>query len=342
MKYCPSHIPSSSSLFLLFAILSSCHISKNGVHSFSTGMMMISNRQSLSFMGITGNVNTHHGEHYSSTHRMSPFPSSQLHLFPELSSSVMAAAASSSISASPSLMLPLTIVEEPFLTIANSYSSALQEQPFITKACTGFFLCGSGDVLAQLRANNNNNNQQFLLDMGRLLRFASKGFFGTLLWAEWYDLSDVLIQEETFVSAFQSMSMTLVPNNDNLIIILSEWSAPLARTVTLILAEQFITCPIIYGMWEIPVSTLLNGASPSKIPKEVKSKMIPMLIDNAKIWTWANLVIYNVPVSYRAICGNVMDVLWQSILSDYASDCGKDDETVATATDGLLEKVQNI
>jgi protein Mpv17 len=160
-----------------------------------------------------------------------------------------------------------------------------------------------------------------MFDMGRLLRFASKGFFGTLLWAEWYDLSDVLIQEETIVSAFQSMGMVL-PNND--------WSIPLARTVALILAEQFITCPLIYGIWEIPVSTVLNGASPSKIPKEVKSKMIPMLVDNAKLWTWANLIIYNVPLSYRAICGNVMDILWQSIVSDYAADCGRDEERVET------------
>lgn len=216
---------------------------------------------------------------------------------------------------------------EPFLTIANSYSSALEEQPFITKACTGFFLCGSGDVLAQFRARGKNDPEidsfepglacapEPFFDYARLLRFASKGFFGTLLWAFWYDISDVLIQDESILSALESISI----RNP------SEFTVNTARTVSLILAEQFITCPLIYGLWEIPVSTLLNGASPKKIPYEVQSKIVPMLIDNAKIWTWANLVIYNVPLQYRAICGNIMDILWQSIVADYAADCGKEE-----------------
>lgn len=219
---------------------------------------------------------------------------------------------------------------EPFLTIANSYTSALEEQPFITKACTGFFLCGSGDVLAQFRARGTKElidsfepelpstlepTSSSSFDYARLLRFASKGFFGTLLWAFWYDISDELIREESILSTLQSISI----QNP------SEFTVNTARTVALILAEQFVTCPLIYGLWEIPVSTLLNGASPKKIPYEVQSKIVPMLIDNAKIWTWANLVIYNVPLQYRAICGNIMDILWQSIVADYAADCGKDE-----------------
>jgi hypothetical protein len=276
---------SSASYYYLILCSFLCHITKNHeVQSFTTtSNFMISKSQSPGAMG--GRRHSH----------QTLSPPSKLHLLPELSSAISL----------PSLML-----EEPFLTIANSYSSALQEQPFITKACTGFFLCGSGDVLAQLRAKT----QEF--DTGRLLRFAFKGFFGTLLWAEWYDLSDVLIQEETFSSALQSMGIVNPP----------EVSVNMARTVALILAEQFITCPLIYGLWEIPVSTILNGASPSKIPNEVQSKMVPMLIDNAKIWTWANFVIYNVPLQYRAICGNIMDILWQSIVSDYAADCGKEEE----------------
>ncbi len=46
-------------------------------------------------------------------------------------------------------------------------------------------------------------------------------------------------------------------------------------------------------------------------------------MSNAKVWTLANVIIYNAPVEWRPVIANVVDVLWQSIVSDVAADCGR-------------------
>jgi hypothetical protein len=199
------------------------------------------------------------------------------------------------------------LLPSDFSAITNAYTSSLAQYPLLTKSATGFFLCGTGDVLAQCRASPNDNKiSQF--NWKRLLRFASKGAFGTLLWVKWYDVSDDFVNH---LSILENL------NGGNHVI-----AAGILRTIILILMEQFIACPLIYGFWEIPVATVLNGAPVSEIHYEIKSKLGSMLIENAKIWTWANLLIYNAPVQYRAALGNVMDILWQSIVSDFAADCG--------------------
>jgi hypothetical protein len=213
----------------------------------------------------------------------------------------------------------------PIQFVTQTYSSALLEHPFLTKASTGFFLCGLADVLAQFRGFQSSSQGQqtkhFLdkINWMRLARFAVKGFFGTCIWALWYDLSDYILSEENILSFVLSIGFSDV--GDTLLNAL--------RTVILVLAEQFITCPIIYGLWEIPMSTLLNGAPASRIRYEVKDKLLDMLFENAKIWTVANVLIYNVPLQYRTGLANIMDVIWQSIVSDFAADCGKNVEMVS-------------
>mmetsp|Transcript_13325 Transcript_13325/g.25007 ORF Transcript_13325/g.25007 Transcript_13325/m.25007 type:complete len:366 (-) Transcript_13325:84-1181(-) len=214
----------------------------------------------------------------------------------------------------------------PIQFVTQTYSSALLEHPLLTKATTGFFLCGLGDILAQIRGFQSSLQEgqqvkQILERMNwlRLARFAVKGFFGTCIWALWYDLSDSILSEEKIVSFIVS----IVGFSD-----ISDALLNAIRTVILILAEQFITCPIIYGFWEIPMSTLLNGAPASRITYEVKDKLFNMLFENAKVWTVANILIYNVPLQYRTGLANIMDVIWQSIVSDFAANCGKNIESV--------------
>merc|ERR1712232_532314 len=68
---------------------------------------------------------------------------------------------------------------------------------------------------------------------------------------------------------------------------------------------------------------------------EIKTKLCDMLIENAKLWTLVNILIYNVPVQFRAPVGNIMDIVWQSIVSDFAADCG------TTDTDTDTDDVEN-
>ena len=78
----------------------------------------------------------------------------------------------------------------PFTILSDSYANALIQQPILTKACTGFVLCGAGDVIAQARLNNQEQNEVNSFDFLRFFRFAGKGFFGTLIWMVWYNFSD--------------------------------------------------------------------------------------------------------------------------------------------------------
>jgi hypothetical protein len=218
--------------------------------------------------------------------------------------------------------------------IAEAYSTSLVQYPFVTRGTTGFFLCGIADIIAQIRgygSESSSANDQDLeskqirvpvsvpilkkINLPRLGRFAMKGFFGTIIWAVWYDYSAHLLNSNNVLAVLRTVG----------IIDASDTIQKVARTGMLILIEQFVTCPLVYGFWEIPVSTLLNGSSTSRILYEVKDKLGDMLIENAKVWTLANVIIYNTPLQYRSAISNIMDIIWQSVVSDFAADCGNDD-----------------
>jgi len=206
----------------------------------------------------------------------------------------------------------------PFQAIGEAYSNALIEQPILAKGSTGFILCGVGDIIAQMKGNKGSKETDNIerlsgLDFARLGRFATKGFFGTLIWSVWYDYSAMyLFKDEDVIRILAKIG---VQEAGDILINTS-------RTILFLLTEQFVTCPIVYGLWEIPVATLLNGGSISSIPMEEKDKLGDMLIENAKIWTPFNIVIYNAPVQFRTVLGNVCDIIWQSVVADFAADCG--------------------
>ncbi len=232
--------------------------------------------------------------------------------------------------------------------IGNAYSSALIEYPIVTKGCTGFTLCGMGDIIAQIRgyqamkdtaaggtttsssSNDSSPSQSsFKIDYLRLARFATKGIVGTLIWSTWYDLSDNVYNDENISRILSGLGVNLdmdATSSSSSSSSSSVQKTNIFRIIMLMITEQFIACPIIYGLWEIPVATIFNGgltyASVSKIPYELKDKLRPMLIDNFKIWTPANIFIYSTPVEYRALMANFGDILWQSIVSDFAANCG--------------------
>jgi len=230
--------------------------------------------------------------------------------------------------------MSMVILPNDLSIITSAYTNSLTEYPLLTKSVTGFFLCGIGDVLAQSRTTSDTPQEQF--DWKRLLRFSSKGAFGTIIWVQWYNLSDVFVNTLPLMNNVSSDGI----NDPNIMTV-----AAILRTILLISMEQFIACPIAYGLWEIPVATMLNGAPVSEIKYEVKSKLGRMLIENAKIWTFANIIIYNVPVQFRAALGNLMDILWQSIVSDFAADCGTatteecpiDEDDKMTMTDEVVQ-----
>mmetsp|Transcript_22719 Transcript_22719/g.45392 ORF Transcript_22719/g.45392 Transcript_22719/m.45392 type:complete len:469 (+) Transcript_22719:196-1602(+) len=219
--------------------------------------------------------------------------------------------------------------------LLSTYSAFLLEYPVPTKSITSGILCGISDALAQYR---DKTRKEF--NFGRWIRFAGKGCVGGVIWPVWYDSLDSFLNLESDFNIYKLFGF-IGGGDSNGVIMESGFSSPnpyttsnnyqwikshtnILTTSLSILVEQFIWCPLVFSSFEIPVSTILNGeTSPSKIQNEVNSKLGGLLVSNAKVWTLANVIIYNASVEWRPVIANVVDVLWQSIVSDVAADCGK-------------------
>jgi len=183
--------------------------------------------------------------------------------------------------------------------------------------------CGLGDMIAQ-RIEMSEAKQQLkvngggsaalaaaatTMDWNRTKKFFFKGFGCGIIWTNWFRLSDLwsfgITEKVLSMAWFDPISAALtIPKSKTLV-----------NTISCILLEQFVAAPIIFGLWDIPMLNLLLGTPVRKIPGEVKEKLIPILIANAKLWTFANIIIYNLPVQWRVTGVSLTDLLWSAIMS---------------------------
>jgi len=56
-----------------------------------------------------------------------------------------------------------------------------------------------------------------------------------------------------------------------------------------------------------------------KLKSEVLLQTPELLVANAKVWTVPNIVIYSLPVEYRVISSNIIDLLWGTIASTFVA-----------------------
>lgn len=99
----------------------------------------------------------------------------------------------------------------------------------------------------------------------------------------------------------------MLPDNSNFHTII--------QTIVSILLEQFIASPIIFGLWDLPILSLMHGAPPASIPGIVRQKLPKLLITNAKLWTFVNIFIYNIPLKFRVFVLSIAIVFWESLVS---------------------------
>jgi hypothetical protein len=92
----------------------------------------------------------------------------------------------------------------------------------------------------------------------------------------------------------------------------------IVRTIVSILLEQFIACPIIFGLWDLPILSIMHGSPLAIIPGIVRQKLLKLLIANAKLWTVVNVVIYNIPLRFRVLVLSIADIFWESLVSSIA------------------------
>jgi len=240
-----------------------------------------------------------------------------------------------------------SIKAQIFVDLVNEYQYLTATFPLPTQSATFGTFAGVGDALAQKTeqmaneeedeagvdvANESNENysndfEQTAYDGKRTQRFVLKGLGAGIIWSQWYPLVDGWTDT---ASAF----------------VLSDWLAledsgtahTIAKTALSILMEQFIACPIVYTLWDIPVPALLAGVEPSKIPGMVKDKVPGLLLDNAKVWTVANIVVYNLPVQWRIFAVSVCEIFWASIVSKVATS-GMSSVAFVEAQDALLTEM---
>ena len=70
---------------------------------------------------------------------------------------------------------------------------------------------------------------------------------------------------------------------------------PPARALALCLLEQFVLYPVLYSGYVIPLSALLNGGRTSGLPGEIRARLGPLCLANAKVFIPANLLLYATP-----------------------------------------------
>jgi len=242
---------------------------------------------------------------------------------------------SSSSSTNPSLQMSL--VNE----VLNGYSSFMTNYPLATQSLTAGALSGVGDSLAQISENGaseeedkdsvletdeitntnfavaaativdeesqqqENHGNEFSFDPERTGRFVLKGLGGGLIWSQWYGIADgwsaILCQD--VLSSFELLSGTQTA----------------VRTAISIGLEQFIACPIVYALWDIPLPTYLSGVPAKEVPHQVKNKLGGLLVENAKVWTFVNALIYNIPLEWRVLAVSTADIFWQAVVSSVTS-----------------------
>ena len=206
----------------------------------------------------------------------------------------------------------------PLSSIANLYSYASSNYYLATQAATMSMFSGMGDVLAQTlerhqaaKVNSVTSSATTISriphDWSRTRRFFLKGIGCGLIWTALYQIAESWSHALTN-SMIDSFKATLTPQS------LYRWKA-IVYTLVSIALEQFVASPIIFGLWDIPLLSYLHGTPVAKLPGVVRKKLLPLLIANAKLWTFVNILIYNVPLQFRVAALSCADLIWQTILS---------------------------
>lgn len=216
--------------------------------------------------------------------------------------------------------------------VGSAYAYCLENYYLATQSATGAVCATLGDAIAQWseiqeakrptvertmmssasEAASANAHSLTEYDFVRTFHYFLKGLGGGIAWSYWFDLSDPLSNSLTHSLLPGTMENSAFGDDGSS----STWAALQERatcTSINILLEQFLVSPLLFTFWDIPLPALLRGTPLRQIPNQVQSKLLPLLVANAKVWTLVNLVTYNLPVEYRVLFSSCADIVWQSI-----------------------------
>ena len=191
--------------------------------------------------------------------------------------------------------------------VSTLYSQFLVVPPLVTQTLTMSAFCGLGDLWAQTQALRTEAPSRRSYDWRRVRRFLLKGIGCGIIWSHWFKLAEAWSEALTLWFVVQTK---LSPDSSNTHTIL--------KTIVSVLLEQFIACPIIFGLWDLPILSIMHGSPLASIPGIVRQKLLKLLIANAKLWTVVNVVIYNIPLRFRVLVLSIADIFWESLVSSIA------------------------
>jgi Mpv17 / PMP22 family len=225
---------------------------------------------------------------------------------------------------------PRFVLVIPFQSLLQAYSYASSHYFLLTQSATMSVFSGVGDIIAQSlerRKTVSGHDGLQYHDWTRTKRFLMKGLGCGLIWTAWYQIAE--IWSHAITNILQSV---IVGTHTTWSPILLLRIQTVLSTITSILLEQFIASPIIFAFWDIPLLSYLHGVPIARLPGEVRRKLIPLLIANAKLWTLVNILIYNVPLHYRVAALSLADLAWQTILSTQLGSSSNFDSSLADGT----------
>jgi Mpv17 / PMP22 family len=181
--------------------------------------------------------------------------------------------------------------------LCSTYTYCLEEYHLPTQSITAGLFSAMGDILAQSLEKDK------AYDARRTYNFLLKGLGGGIMWSYWFQISDPIslqITESIYKGSNMEMEHAI-------------------RVAVCIMLEQCLVSPVFYSLWDIPVPALLSGSPVRQLPAQVANKLGPMLIANAKVWTPANLITYNLAPEFRVLFASCTDLVWQAICSQITS-----------------------
>ena len=190
----------------------------------------------------------------------------------------------------------------------ETFDYCLEHYQLATESTLSACLAVIGDTAAQLKTmysvkKNSSNQAQgdeeaAGIDWKRTNAFFVKGAVAGVLWSRWYAFIDPI---------GIGMAQNLAPSE--------EWIESV-RIVLSVCMDLFLFSPLLFCAWDLPFPMLARGDPIDSIPRKVRAKIAPILVDNTKVWMIPNLVIYSLPMQYRVVVTSCIDACWQMILSD--------------------------
>ncbi len=234
-----------------------------------------------------------------------------------------------------------------FPDMISTYSYCLKYHYFPTQSLTNAILTVVGDGLAQTQEENQRQEEESsdvipnnnYYDPKRGLVYFFKGLGSGIMWAWWFDMADIWSMEltQSVLGSFQQQpqeAFDFASMTDEVM----SFQAQSIRTGINILLEQFLVCPILFSVWDIPVTSLMRGSPVERLPDHIRQKLLPLLMANAKVWTLVNIVTYNIPLEYRLLFTSAASIVSESINSGITSQ----QATVAAAKPALAPLVSDI